>query len=345
SSDKAANHRALDYIQTFLAERGMFIARHEFNGYGALVATTVEGSRTPKVMLAAHVDVVPGPDSIFALRHEDGKFLGRGVFDMQFAIASFMQVVATLGGRTRNYDFGIMITTDEEVGGLNGTAKLIEMGYKPSVCVLPDGARDWQIETFAKGFIYGKFEVQGKAAHGSTPWEGDSATFRLINLLHDFKHYFADQTLNTNTLNISIIEGGAAKNQIPAYASAHIDVRLLSMVDYAKINEVITMLCAKHGATYAEEPLGGHPCVNNLDHPLIQPFAESIKAVTGVITTGTISYGASDARFFATIDVPCIICRPAGGGQHADGEWIDAAGCVQYSDVLIDYLNKVAKQT
>jgi succinyl-diaminopimelate desuccinylase len=343
SSDKAANTKALDYLQDFFEGRGLHIMRYAFSGSSSLVATTKKDSKTPKVMLVAHMDVVPGPDELFTLREDDTKFFGRGVFDMKFAIASYMQVVDTLNDNLDSYDIGIMVTTDEELGGLEGTKRLVDMGYKPEVCILPDGAQDWQIETFAKGFLYGNISVEGTTAHGSRPWEGDSATFKLVDLLGEIKTYFADQTLNTNTLNIGIISGGEAKNQIPAHASAALDIRFLSEADRAKIVTIIESLCQKYNATYSEEPLEGHPCINELDHPLIEPFTESITKITGQEVSGTISFGSSDARFFAGIGVPSIISRPHGGGQHSADEWIDKQGCLQYPEVLVDYLQKVAR--
>jgi succinyl-diaminopimelate desuccinylase len=295
-------------------------------------------------MLTAHLDVVPGADELFTVREEDGKFFGRGVFDMKLAIASYMTIVDALGDDLHNYDIGIMITTDEEIGGLEGAKRLVDIGYRPAICFLPDGAQDWQIETFAKGFCYGRVSVKGTTAHGSRPWEGDSATFKLIDLLGELKAYFADQTLNTSTLNIGTISGGVAKNQIPAHASATIDIRFISEEDHAEIIDMIESLCQKYDATFLEEPLEGHPCVNELTHPLIKPYVESVKKITGEEASGTISFGASDARFFAGVGISSIISRPHGGGQHAATEWIDKQGCLQYPEVLMDYLQKVARQ-
>lgn len=262
---------------------------------------------------------------------------------MKLAIASYMHVLDKIQDELAAYDIGIMITTEEEIGGLEGIRRLIDIGYRPGVCVLPDGANNWQIETFAKGIIYASVTTHGKSAHGSMPWAGDSATIKLINFLHDLKAHFADQTLNTNTLNVGMLEGGTAVNQVPAQASASLDIRFLSMEDREHIIEEISLLCNTYDAVFEETPLYGHPCVNELSHPLIEPFVKSIEHITGQEVSGTVSYGASDARFFATIDVPCIITRPDGGGQHADDEWVDKKGYEQYREVLIDYLDKVAR--
>jgi len=343
STNIAANKQAVDYMQTFLTERGLFCERFTFSEHDALVATTKKGNKRPKVLLAVHIDVVPAPPEMFALTERDGKYYGRGVFDMKFAAASYMEAIDLLGDDVHTLDIGIMVTTEEEMGGLEGVAQLVDLGYLPEVVILPDGAHDWQIETLAKGFLYSKVEVTGKAAHGSKPWDGDSATYKLLDFLQELRAFFSEQTLHSNTLNIGMLEGGAAKNQIPPYASASLDIRFISPDEKRKIEVRINELCAKYGAVYTEEPLRGAPCINSLSDPLIAPFIDSIRSVVGIDSSGTISTGASDARFFAEKGIPAIICRPAGGGQHADGEWIDKAGYEQYAHVLVNYLQKVAR--
>ena len=338
----AANTEALTYLATFFAEKGLFVAHYDFDGHGALVATTKEGDKTPKVLLGAHVDVVPGPDQLFKLRQADGKLYGRGTYDMKFAIASYMQTLDTIGSDITNYDLGIMITTDEEIGGMYGTERLVEMGYRPEVCILPDGGQNWHLETLAKGFIFGEIQVNGQTAHGSRPWEGDSATFRLVETLHEIVQLFHEQAIDTNSLNISIVEGGDAINQIPGSARATLDIRYLSMTDYQAISEQLTAISEKHGAKF-QENFKGAPGATDLEHPLVKPFVESIVQTTGREVSGTLSVGSSDARFFAEIGVPCILTHPDGGGQHADDEWIDATGVEQFTAVLLSYLAKVGQ--
>ncbi len=343
TADQQANQDALDYLQDFFEKHGLFCVRRTFAGYGTLVATTKKNSKEPAVMLAAHVDVVPGPDEVFTLEEHDGKYLGRGVFDMKFAIACFMEVLDRLGDTVSQYDLGIMITCDEEIGGTYGVGQLINLGYRPGVFLLPDGSKDWRIETFAKGVIHGTFHVRGKAAHGSMPWEGDSATFKLLDLLHELKKHFDGQTLNTNTLNVGPLTGGKVINQVPDKASAGVDIRYMAPSDRGVIMGVIDKLCDRFDGTFDEIDVSGNPCINELTHPMIAPFVESVKKVTGVTPTELLSHGGSDARYLTPLKIPAIICRPAGGNQHANEEWIDKQGVHQYIDVIVDYLNKMAK--
>lgn len=345
SGNTAENDAALDYIESFLVEHGLHVMRMQYNGYGALLATSKGQGKSPRVMLGAHLDVVPAPDGMFGLRRRDGKYFGRGVFDMKFAIAAYMQLVEELDAANalERFDFGIMITTDEEVGGANGVKKIIELGWRPAVCILPDAGPEWQIETLAKGFLYVSLEVPGKTGHGSRPWEADSATFKLIDLLAEFKTLFEGHGPDTNTLNVSMMAGGGkAFTQIPDLARAGLDIRLTSKREFERIRAKLDALCKKHGATYSEEIVGA-PCVTSLDDPLVKPFAEIMSEETGVAANGATSYGATDARYFAEIGTPCIVTRPPAGGHHADNEWISCEGVTTFLTILRRYLVRVAR--
>lgn len=342
TTDIDANNASLDYLEHFFKERGLYVERYNFNGRGAFVATTRKGSKTPKVMLGAHLDVVPGDDDQFALREEGGKLYGRGVNDMKFAIASYMHVIDKIRDDLMSYDLGVMITTDEESGGHDGVKRLVDLGYRPDVCILPDGAENWEIETLAKGLWWCKITFPGKAAHGSRPWDGDSANDKLLDAIAVIRRNFNNEHQMADTLNIGMINGGQAPNQVAAQASVDLDFRFVSKESYMVIMSMVEAVCAKYGATY-ETLAFGDPCINQLDNPMIAPFKQSIVNIIGVEPQGVVAFGGSDARFFAPVDVPCIISEPYAGGRHAADEWIDKKGYEQYKDVLIDYLNKVAR--
>lgn len=344
SSDVAANGAALTYLHDFFESRGMHVMRYNFNGVSSLVATVAKDNKSPKVMLTCHTDVVPAPAELFQLREEAGKWFGRGVYDMKFALAAYMEIIdrLTAAGTLQQYDLGVMITSDEEVGGQNGMKRLVEVGYKPGICVLPDGGEDWNIETLAKGLSYGHLYASGKTAHGSRPWEGESAIFRLIDAIQEIRQLLNDQAFNSTTLNIGLIDGGETINQIPSKAHATVDIRYITAEDRSRIYGELLTICLRHNVTYKEE-FYDPAFVTDLHHPLVQPFRESIKKITGIESSGTMSMGGSDARHLAKANIPAILTHPEGGSQHSNDEWVSKQGCIQFRDVLLDYLDKIAK--
>jgi len=333
----------IELTANFLAERGMHVERFEDHGFPSLVATTRPGVKTPKVLLAAHLDVMAAPQNLFDLRLEDGVYYGRGVFDMKFAAAAYLHVVDQLRSRLADYDFGIMFTTDEELHGQYGTGMLVDRGYLPGVCILPDASSDWNMETFAKGCWFSEIHVQGKTSHGARPWEGDSASLKLIHLLHELTATFKDgQKPHTSTLNVGKIKSGTMINQTPDEAMAALDIRFVDYTDFLELEAQVLRLCQKYKAQLRTLRPLAVPIRQDLAHPLIAPFCQIVTAQTGIVPEGTTSYGGSDARFFFPHGVPCILASPRGGDRHTDTEWLDAASYQHTAPILRAYLDKVA---
>src|SRR5215831_3869085 len=76
TSDREANHAALEYIDHYLSKRGLRVRRFAWNGVESLLTTT-QRTNQPRVCLMAHADVVPGADELFKLTEKDGSYYGR----------------------------------------------------------------------------------------------------------------------------------------------------------------------------------------------------------------------------------------------------------------------------
>lgn len=343
TSDKQANKSAVSYIGKFLEERGMYVDRYESDGYASLVASTRREHKRPIVMLSAHTDVVPSADGDYSLAIKDGKYRGRGVMDMKFAIASYLWLADKLQDEIQSYDFGIMITSDEEVGGSNGTGMLVQqMGYHPLVAIVPDSGENWQLETFAKGVQWIRLEANGKSAHASRPWEGESAISRLLQALHEIERLAPSSPRPEDTIiSIGTIEGGTTANQIPQAASAVLDIRFGSMDDYDMIYSKIRKICKAHGVQ-DQLVVNDPPCINNPKNQYIKPFINIVTQHTGEKHKTSYSYAATDGRYFGAVGTPCIIIQPPSGGHHTEHEWLSARGFDQFCTILEQYMRQVA---
>jgi acetylornithine deacetylase/succinyl-diaminopimelate desuccinylase-like protein len=339
-----ANNAALEYIDRFVAERGLHTKRLEWNGAPALVATSRPRVKCPTLMLAGHIDVVPAANELFTLHTDDDKYFGRGVLDMKGSIAVFLSIINELKGQLDSFDFGLMITSDEELGGFNGTPKVLEAGYKPKVCILPDGGDNWQIQLTAKGVLQLRVATSGQAAHGSQPWNGDNANLRLIRILHDIMMLFPVNGPDTNTVNIGKISGGEAINQVPDAAEALIDIRCISEHDKQRLLEKVDQICHGHHAQM-DVVMQGNGTTFEFSNPFIKRFSEIVTEVTSTEVTGSHAYGSSDARFFAALGIPCISLYPPGGGHHGPNEWVSIKGLQQLKTIVLQYLIETAQET
>jgi len=347
TSNETANHALFDYVAVYLKRRGLHVQRFDptTGRREALVASTRrDNAKTPTVLLAAHTDVMAAEPEQFQLRREGNKYFGRGVYDMKNAIASYLKVVDDLRGHLAEYDFAIMLTSDEEVvkDDVNGVRDLVAEGYRPQVVCLPDGGRDWQLETSAKGIIRYNLEAHGKAAHGSRPWLGDNAVLKLTEALHHLQIHFKDHGPETDTFNVGVIEGGEEFNQVPHYAKAELEIRLNDADSKQRTQALITTLCREYDLT-ATIQLEYDPITTDINHPPVRSFSKTIENVVGIKMVGVKSYGGSDARYFAARGIPYMSFYPFGGGHHGPDEWLDVASLAYLPEILHRYLDEVAK--
>ncbi len=345
TDDTVANNLALDYLEDYFAQRSLHVERFESKGHGSLIATIKPGTKQAKVMLYGHIDVVPASEQGFTLRRNGDKLFGRGVLDMKFAIAAYMRVVDQLQERLDDYDFAIMITSDEEYGGrdgINSIPDLLAKGYRSEVCIMPDGGRAWDVEAVAKGYWRFDLIATGRTAHGSRPWEGDSASLKLIQALHELRLKFKDHGPDTDTLNVGKIHGDGTYNQVPSTMTAQIEIRLATDEAYQTNKTFVDTLCQKYGLT-TRTRTQQQPLRQNIGHPLLQAFMQSITEVTGHRSKPCLSLAASDASYFNDVGIPCALTYLPGGEHHSENEWISGKALEMMPEVILRYLDTVAK--
>ena len=347
SNNHDKNRVTLDWIEKSLKTLPVFMTRHISNGFPSLVITTQKTKR-PVLWLAAHIDVVPAPDQEFKFRIQGNKILGRGVLDMKFAAACYMGLLQELGPRLKQYNFGIMLTSDEEIGGSDGVGFLVKKGYQSKIVVLPDDGRSWGLESGAKGPWHLTLMSNGVAAHGARPWLGKNAIDQLSDFVGELKQCFPQEPCGNNnhahpTINVGIFSGGSAINQIPAQAQASIDMRFVGHKEKITTEKIVQKLLRKYQGVTIQSQMYAKPHSFDLNNRYFKSFIDSAKQ-NGVTLKSGISHGSSDARFFAEKRIPVILSTPPGGNNHGDGEWIDHGGLGTFYKILKDFIIKEAKK-
>lgn len=341
TDDHTANKTALEWIAGELPA-DFHITWYESGGHHAFVATPKK-DMSPSLLLAAHVDVVPGSDAVFSMQEKNGRLLGRGVFDMKCAIACYLTLLKELGERAAELDFGIMITSDEEHGGWHGTRHVLEQGFRTKFVFLPDGGENWKIQEAAKGSLRLRVDTHGICAHGSRPWEGKSANDELIHFLCDLSATFTkepctDSEHKHHTLTIGRIDGGETPNQVPGHAHALLDIRLAQPDAKHKVLKEIQRLQQHYPGVEYHEVCFSDYYHTDLTHPLIQTWRVLSKKNAGQDPTPLLAHGSSDANYFGAYDIPVLLVRPHGGGQHAEDEWIDTADLFRFYNVFKEWV-------
>ena len=348
SNNKEVNKELVDWIANQL-EGSFTVSSFEHNGFSSIVAMPA-GVKKVKVLLASHCDVVPGKDSLFEMKEQDGKLFGRGVYDMKFAIACFLKFVEDESEHIADLDMGIIITSDEEIGGMDGSRFLVEQGYNADYVFLPDGGGEWSIQDRAKGAAHLIVKSQGSTAHGSRPWEGKSANKELIHFLHKLHDFFIennechDEKHEHNTINIGAINGGHAVNQVSEYAEAQIDIRHVAETPYEEIIEYINGLLESHPDITIETGFYRAPLVTDLISPDIVAYKKLVKSMYGIDIKRVMAHGDSDANFFSEAGANVLLTRPLGGDPHGEGEWIDKESLNKFYKLMKAWIFEVAKK-
>jgi succinyl-diaminopimelate desuccinylase len=348
SKNYKENGRALSWVKKQLQGLPLIIQEGKINKFPYLIITT-KRTKKPKLLLGAHIDVVGGKPQVFRPKVKNKKLFGRGVFDMKYAIACYIKLFQELGQDLPSYDLGIMLTTDEELGGESGVKALLRKGYKPKICFLPDGGKDWKINIGSKGVIQVLVESRGVSAHGSRPWLGKNAITELTQFLDRLAKQFpqepcGDKEHNHRTLNVGQITGGLEVNKIPDYASAILDIRFPATDKLSDIKKLLTRITKKFfGLSYKVIALSD---AFKLDrkNKYVKKFAEILQKKIKTKIKYASSHGSCDARYFVKTGVPTIIIRPVGGGHHTENEFIDLKSLNQFYEVLKDYVIEAAKK-
>ena len=242
---------------------------------------------------------------------------------------------------------GLMLTTDEEIGGENGVGFLLnKKGYKNDLVIYPDGGSLLKIIIAEKGFFRFKIEAKGKSCHSSRPWKGENAIDRLIEAYLKIKKIFPKVTVKNNwkeTLNLTEISGGEAVNKVPDLAEMDLDIRVTEETNsnslYQKISKIISETKGLKIKTFRK----GSVLFTPKDNFYLKEYRKICENVLSRKVELSKEHGASDVRYFAEKKIPVIIHMPNVDNVHAKNEWLDIKSQEKYYQILKKFLEKIFK--
>jgi acetylornithine deacetylase/succinyl-diaminopimelate desuccinylase-like protein len=199
--------RVAKWIAASLADAGLEPEVFEpVPGRGSVTARLRgDGSGGDPLLLLGHLDVVPAPSERwthdpFAGDIADGYVWGRGAVDMKDLVAMELSVVRRLAAEARRAgrdpasdpvpgltrDILFASTADEEAGGLNGIAVIVEerpellqaagaINESGAVATTFAGRRFYPIGVAEKGYAVYRITVRGTWGHGSMPRDDNAA--------------------------------------------------------------------------------------------------------------------------------------------------------------------------
>lgn len=292
-------------------------------------------SKEPKIWFNAHLDIVPGEDHLFSPRIINDRLIGRGALDMKTAASCMTELTRKLIQEGNN--IGLMLVTDEEIGGHKGTKFLMDQKVVNPEFVIVGEATDLEIGIESKGVLSLEIISKGKSAHGSRPWLGKNAFEEMIKpiqvLLTDFP--IPKKEVWKTTINIGVIHAGDAVNQVPDRCILKLDIRYVPQDEPHHILKLIKKIFSKQEVVVK---MLEAPIFSKKTNPYIRLFAKSIKTVLNMKPIFRRGHGSADIRFFTEKGIPAIAFGLRGKGLHSNHEWVSLKEINKYVKILESFV-------
>jgi succinyl-diaminopimelate desuccinylase len=329
---------AAGFVKGWLEARDIEVTGKMHNGR-PLLAATVGASSGPTIVLHGHLDVVPGLPEQFTPRVQGDRLYGRGSYDMKGALAAMMCAVRELAAQDRvRVRFVCVADEETEEEELRGTDQLVEEGYTGDFAITGEPT-NLHIGVQAKGVLAMRIEIAGRSAHGSTPWVGDNAVLKAIDVFRQIESLpFARESsdlFDRPSVSLGRIVGGDVVNRVPERCAIDVDLRYLPGQDAEEILESVRSLPdAEVTRVFHREPV---------DVPRDNRFVQVLgQAIAGIVPLGErISvgrHGASDVISFVEAGIPAVEFGPVGDGHHGPEEWVSIKSLEQYRRALVQFV-------
>ena len=142
-------------------------------------------------------------------------------------------------------------------------------------------------------------------------------------------------------MNVGVIAGGTRSNVIAAQCKAEVDVRVMTMDDAARVEQMFRELRTRDAACtlHVEGGINRPPMERSAGTVKLFQQAQRLAAETGLDLQEAATGGGSDGNFTAAIGVPTLDGMGAvGGGAHSPGEYVVASHLVERTALLAGML-------
>jgi succinyl-diaminopimelate desuccinylase len=333
-------HEAAGFIKGWLEARGIE-ARQDWVRDLPVTFAEVGAGAGPCIVLHGHIDVVPGHPEQFEARVEGDRLIGRGAYDMKGALATMLVVFAGMRDQDAvRVRLGVVADEESEEDTDRGSDHLVDSGFIGDFAVTGEPT-NLHIGVEAKGVLAVRLEVEGRAAHGATPWEGDNAVLKALDVFRSIESLpFARQSselFDRPSLNLGRIWGGDALNKVPDRCVIDVDIRYLPGQDPAGILAQIGDLPESKVLASFTRP----PAIVDRNSPFVAALHDAAAPhhVEAPMSVGR--DGASDAVSFLRVGVPAVEFGPAGSGHHGPEEWVSLASLESYRQTLDTFLRSM----
>ena len=326
------------FVEGWLDARGIEAESDEVRGLPVLKAE-VGPTDAPTVVLHGHIDVVPAQAGQFEPRVEGDRLYGRGAYDMKGALAAMLLTTAAMREQDAvRVRLGVVGDEESEEEAERGSDHLVDSGFVGDFAITGEPT-DLHIGVEAKGVLALRVQVGGVAAHGATPWLGDNAVLRAIDVFRGIESLpfarHSSELFDRPSINLGRIVGGDALNKVPDRCAIDVDIRYLPGQDPASVLEQVRGL----PGTEVEQLLTRPPAVVDRDLPYVRALRAAAAEHHEGEPMSVGRDGASDAVSFLRVGVPAVEFGPVGEGHHGPEEWVSISSLQSYRRALCAFLH------
>jgi acetylornithine deacetylase len=304
-------------------------------------------------MFCGHTDTVgvEGMADPFNPVERNGRLYGRGAQDMKGGVAAMMSAAAVVAARGGLASGRLVIAAvvDEEHSSIGADALVKNWTADAAVVTEPT---DLTIAVGHKGFAWVEVIVEGKAAHGSRPADGQDAILRLGRVLTRLEALDVSlqarpphPLVGTGSLHASFVAGGRELSSYPDRATLQMERRTLprepESTAVVEVREILDAL-AREDATFRGTATAifsrpGYEVPS--DHELPRALAEALAAAGRHPTIGGATFW-TDAAVLGHAGIPSILFGPGGAGLHSIEEYVNVADVVVCRDALVNLVER-----
>ncbi len=232
---------------------------------------------------------------------------------------------------------GIVSDEESEEEENRGSDALVEHGFIGDFAITGEPT-NLQVGVQAKGVLAVRLQVRGRSAHGATPWLGDNAVVKAVEVFRGIESLpFARQSsalFDRPSINLGRIWGGDALNKVPDTCVIDVDIRFLPEQDPEEILAQVEGLPDTRVLTTFRRP----PAVVEAGDPFVLGLCEATSPHHPERVMSVGRDGASDAVSFLNVGVPAVEFGPVGDGHHGPEEWVSVASLRGYRQALTGFV-------
>ena len=348
TSNIIESKRCIDYCLNFVKKDinsdKLFVEQREFNGFHSMLISNCE-TMLFDILAVGHIDVVPATQELFVPKIDGTKMYGRGTADMKCGVLAALDILKDVIKLDKKIKYGVLIVSDEEIGGENGAKKWAELGLNAKVLLDYDSGKKFEyISQKSKGALCFEVETTGINAHGSRPWEGLDANDIMFEFIAELRKYFKSYSIENKpenvwvtTMHVGKIEGGDALNKISSKCKSLIDIRYTEDYKPEDIIKIFDDFKNRKNFFYKITTFAKNVFSDPNDKHWKRYF-EILEKELGKKPVSSVFHGITDMRYFTNSNNIIIHHCPDIGEAHSDTEYVDLITLEKLKKVGLEFV-------